>query len=857
MPRPRYVLGIAVFLILGSTPAWGQQAPKVRLDCFGDPLPDGAVARLGSIRFRQREIHLDASVAFSPDGKLIAVTFADGKASGVHLLEVPSGREVLRLEVPGAGRLGNLTFSPDGKYVGVTSGRRIFFWDTAPGKHLGRFLQQDDDVSCFAFLPDGKTVALGCGRAVSLWDANSGEAIRRLGEHESDVKHLTVSKDGKQLISWSTDQKVGEGNAEHLVQGTICVWASATGKLVSRSVTDAWWVTPSSDGRRYVATTGHRNRQVREREGCKNLFPLMEEEVHCAFSTDGRLLAVSKWHELTLLESSTGKEVRTFPNMFTGPFVPCLSADNRYLAVCGGDRDGHTVVRLWDVASGKELLPTGGHREGVPSVALSPDGKVTASASRDGTVRLWETRSGKEIRALIVENDHLTALAISPDGKAIAAGGETGTVHVWEFDTGKLLHRLQPEAAPGAPEYRAVGWLAFTPEGKRLVANELTNLHRVYTWPVGKLLWQGMRAWSVGGGSAISPSGQLVASIGWEDEEPRPPIILLWDLETGKIRGRIPVAEGGVFGCPVFSADGKCLAFASGTYYHPLPSTVEPRVRVLELATRQEIVRFETPRMPHALRFSPNDETLLGTFQAVWWHEGSDIHLWHFPTGMKLGRVAGHLSTIHSLAFTRDGKTLVTGSADSTVLVWDTRPFPRHGGIVTHTRDGERGLEHWEKLNGPDAAAAYRAIWELSLIPDTALSLLRDRVRPVPPTDQRHIARLVDSLNADQFDEREKATAELGKLAELAEPALRKALAAPASAEVRRRVSRLLEKLEIPVLSGAPLQAVRVTALLERMNTPEARRFLEELAKGEPAARLTREAKASLERLAQRAAAAP
>ena len=101
-------------------------------------------------------------------------------------------------------------------------------------------------------------------------------------------------------------------------------------------------------------------------------------------------------------------------------------------------------------------------------------------------------------------------------------------------------------------------------------------------------------------------------------------------------------------------------------------------------------------------------------------------------------------------------------------------------------------------------------------------------------------------------EQRRHAEQELEKLNDLAELAIRKALADPPSIEVRRRLEKLLARLDTPLLSGVQLQATRVTTLLERIGTKEARELLEEYAKGAPAARLTREAKASLERLGKR-----
>ena len=129
-----------------------------------------------------------------------------------------------------------------------------------------------------------------------------------------------------------------------------------------------------------------------------------------------------------------------------------------------------------------------------------------------------------------------------------------------------------------------------------------------------------------------------------------------------------------------------------------------------------------------------------------------------------------------------------------------------------------------------------------------SVRFLKVRLRPVPPTDSRRIARWVADLDADEFEVRGKATAALAELEELAEPALRRALADRPSAELRIRVESLLKALATGS-SPERLRALRAVEVLELLATPEASELLATLGRGAPAARLTREATSALERL--------
>lgn len=140
---------------------------------------------------------------------------------------------------------------------------------------------------------------------------------------------------------------------------------------------------------------------------------------------------------------------------------------------------------------------------------------------------------------------------------------------------------------------------------------------------------------------------------------------------------------------------------------------------------------------------------------------------------------------------------------------------------------------------------AYRAVRSLAGSPE-AVKQLSEHVRPVVQPNAERVRVLLADLDSDEFRVRENATGELERFGELAAPDWREALGRRPSAEVRRRLERLLTRID----SGEEERlAARVTEVLEEMGTPEARRFLETLAKGAATARLTEWAQASLRRL--------
>src|SRR5438105_14981668 len=202
-----------------------------------------------------------------------------------------------------------------------------------------------------------------------------------------------------------------------------------------------------------------------------------------------------------------------------------------------------------------------------------------------------------------------------------------------------------------------------------------------------------------------------------------------------------------------------------------------------------------------------------------------------------------------------DGRRAFTALADGTALVWDLAPALRRG-------PGAEGPEEskltawWADLAAEDARRAYAAIWRLAEAPEATVPFLRRRLRAPTDAELKEVRRYLADLDSTRFATREKALERLSQLGETAEPVLRQALEKNPSLEVRRRLQLLLTRLSQRPLSGEALRTLRALEVLESAGA-EGRRLLRELASpgresGEAEARLTREARASLHRLARR-----
>jgi hypothetical protein len=249
--------------------------------------------------------------------------------------------------------------------------------------------------------------------------------------------------------------------------------------------------------------------------------------------------------------------------------------------------------------------------------------------------------------------------------------------------------------------------------------------------------------------------------------------------------------------------------------------------------------------------FAPDGKSLATAEMPYLSPEGHSIVLWELATGRARLKLAGHQGDVTAVAFAGDGKTLVSGSADTTALTWDVTSPALHGRVRAKDLAGKDLEALWADLRGDDAAQAYRAICTLAANPGPGVPFLAGRLRPAPAAGPR-VRRLIGDLDSDRFPVREQAAKELRDLGLAAEPAVRAALRGRPSVEVRRRLEQLLEGL-----GGERLQTLRALEALELIGLPNARAVLEALAQGAPKAWSTQEAKACLVRLARRPAARP
>ena len=425
---------IMVVALIGATPArdctdssMPAEDPRVsaakEVPLRGDSLPEGAVARLGTLRFNHGSDL--KGVAFALDGRRLVSLGTHGL---IRVWETSSARELFTI---GGAPVPSSCFAvaADGRSL-VTSGQDSQFrlWDLETGREL-RQLQPPGAKSFFgsmALSPDGKMLAAAGinNKSTSLWDLEQFNQPRQLVGDERSVWDIVFSRDGKMVATAAMDgippdfATSGPRDPEKdRERGSVRLWDVAKD-------TQTW------------------------------RFPVVGCHPRCiAFSPDSKILAAGfSDMAIRLYDTAAGTEIARLK--VEGPMqgVLAFSPDGRVLA--SGTCPHRTTsgvpanIHMWDVKSRKELRSFPAHDQRITGLAFSPDGKTLASCGFDVTIRLWDAATGNEINPSSAQRTGITCVAVSPTDNIVITGGADGTIRKWDPIAGRELGRIGPLPRP-------------------------------------------------------------------------------------------------------------------------------------------------------------------------------------------------------------------------------------------------------------------------------------------------------------------------------------------------------------------------------------------------------------------------
>ncbi len=836
----------------------GAVAAEPARDRFGDPLPEGAIARLGSLGLRHNSSV--SVVGFSPDGRILAAY--DG---GSHLVywDTTRGREVRRVPVNLHGLLKYVRFSPDGKSLILfddSSNFRVIDALTGAERRKVELSKQGYpymDLRAVAVSRDGNAaVTLYAEGAMIVWDLAKG---KRLGEYKTQTEierfsshPIALTPDGKQLVLPHKD-------------GSLHLLDAASGKEVlafempshrPEKPQKGYPIVTVSPNGRYLAYGGSSNRAGSDPSHFVTLCDLKtgkrlrelssKENIHqWVFTPDNRSLAVSDAETIRFFDVSSGKETKTLRKPRGGGLV--FSLDGRKMATAWG-----TCIHLWDAEAGRPLHSLIGHDWFIRTIHFFPDGKRLVSNTsaemivwdvagsrplaihRTGQLQQWISvpAEGDTVRFLDWKprpsprrrkERRLNEKGLEEGEEPRPSGMEIQQIYRWDLAT----DRKEQQTVFSTPA--ACDWFALSPDGQRMATVTLRAEPKVSLGDVkgGKpavsaALPDSSRVIEV----VFAPAGRRLFVRSWYGA------VRVLDGATGqRVRDLKPDTSGRrIASTPAFAPDGRSVVLNDG------------RLCIREIASGKDRLQISPSSQTDDLTFSPN-----GRYLAWNSHNGNDgsTRVLSTATGKLLARWKGNQGTATALAFSPDSRLLATGGYNGTILLW--KITEDDGLSATLTK--EEAVALWQGLADDDAARAHRALAGLAAAPEQAVPLIKERFPTAwKKPDAKQLMRWIAELDDDSFKVREQATRELLAAGTDAADALRKALAHNPSTEERRRMEVLLHRLD---QGGGPehLRALRAIEVLERIGTPPAKDVLRQLSRKPLPTDLDDEIHASLRRL--------
>lgn len=504
----------------------------------------------------------------------------------------------------------------------------------------------------------------------AAWDANRvGEAVRILELYRPAVGQADDPDDLRSFEWHLWDHRC---NSDLLTlkapPNVLSVAFSPDGqRLVSGSIAETavkvWDIT---SGREILSLKGHHgvlSQRLTTNDQLQATLDAYRETtnstlVNCVtYSPDGqRIGSASGDGTAKLWDAATGAELLTFKGHSYQVSSVAFSPDGQKLVTTAFDTISANLpweIKVWDANTGRELRSLQGTQEVVKRAVFSPDGKRLASSSGEKTgnemtkAKVWDSETGELLLSIRGTGSGAMEVAFNPDGKRLATADADGTIKIWHIDSGQELIVLKGHLSH-------VTSVAFNATGDRLVSASADQTIKVWRADTGQELLTHKGHWERINSVTFSPNGTLLASASTDGT------IKLWDA---KINQEWRTLQG-THWFQAESGDGKFMATRDHTRIVNIRDSSTGVVKhSLNVLTRDG--RGDISGLIADVALNHNAQQLaVGCVDAT-------VRLFDVASGQETHALVGHTSTVSVVVFRSDGKQLVSGSNDRTVRVWD------------------------------------------------------------------------------------------------------------------------------------------------------------------------------------------
>ncbi|HTU88880.1 MAG TPA: hypothetical protein VMF69_02175, partial [Gemmataceae bacterium] len=650
-------------------------------------------------------------LAVSPDGTKLAGGDKDGH---VKIWNSADGKELFQLKGH-SGPVTGLTFNGNGQLlISCGTDKTLRFWDAVKGQSLGVVGAHEVEIRGLAINPNNNALySAGADGSLKFWTLTPAASKVLGAAHGSAATALALSNDGNAYISGSADKSVRLANTQNgqlirefrganagiesaalspngamIAAGTadkrLLVWQAKDGQLLANLACSAAGLTfhPSSN---QVLTGGG--------DGRLKLWDMPPKAERVLAHPDAMRAAVVSADGKRLFSGGADKIVRVWnltdarmpERQFSGHTAAvnaiARSADGKILASAGDDE----TIRFWNQSNGQQTALIGAHAGPVTSLAIHSGGQVL-SASTDGSVKLWQpTSAGK----LLAHPGQVTSAVLSPDGSRLLTGCSDKQVRLWNLTNGQLerpftgpslgvlcvaMNSAGTQVAAGSADKTLFVWnaadgreskkytlpaavnsVAFSPEGKLMACGLADNSIHLFDVAMGKEIktFTG-HSGAVNAILFTSKGDQLVSASADKT-------VQVWNIADGK--SRIKLEHGAAVQALALSKDGTRIVSGGA----------DKTVQIWTLTGHTSIA---TPAEVLSVHFSPNDAQLVVG--------GADNKARVYGIDGRLVEFFPHEGPVNAVQFHRDGKHVLTASADKTARTWPLSLVwqSRHAGPV-------------------------------------------------------------------------------------------------------------------------------------------------------------------------------